>query len=87
MIQGFVVDAADVGIKAPVVGADDAYLLLFADSYAAATQNTFGIVPHHMGRGGVKNHFRLLTLIQLFVFNAIFVAQRLQLAAARTHAG
>ena len=47
--------AADVGVEAPVVGADDAHLLgLAAHGGAPAAEDAFGVVPHQVGGGGLN---------------------------------
>mgnify|MGYP000852660737 CR=1 FL=1 len=79
---------ADGSGKSAVVGADNAdALYVFADSHTAAAQDTFAVVPNHMGGRGVNLRRGNLSVIVTLVVNAQLMGQLLKLAVSAADTG
>ena len=78
--------AADSCVKASVVSADDAYLLLSAGCYAAAAEDTLGVVAQEVQCGDILVIVGLSAHELLLVYS-VLEAESLQLAVVGAGAG
>ena len=80
--------AADVGGKAPVVGANHPHRLpLLAGGHAPAAEDALVVVPEHMLCGVVKVVLGVFPGVDVLVVDPEVLAELLQLAVAAAHAG
>ncbi len=78
---------SNVRVDTAIVRADDRYVLLAADSYAAAAQDTFVVVAYKVSGGLIQLVHRTVTVKFAAVLNAVILAHLLQLAVGGAFAG
>ena len=88
LAQAHVEGGADKGGKAAHVGADNANALyLLADCRAAAAEDTFAVVTDHVNGAVIDDGRGALTIVIVFIGNAEFLTELLQLAVSAADAG
>jgi hypothetical protein len=78
--------AADNGVEAAVVRADNGYILLLASRYAATAENALVVVANEVQSGVILLVVSLLAL-KLCLVNAVLKAELLELAGVASRAG